>query len=177
MFFTVDTTIHSLCLFSVTLMQCTLLRLCNIHPPVRHCFHSVSAGQSKSIEDMDMNVVRLCFQCELERDDGDRIPLSPIVSNPIFDKSKSILHNAHTLLLSIKWKYNWNKSHADLGSVIHTFVCLCVCFFTEATTTSELKISRLNIVKGPCTGKTEIYMLCDKVQKGLFLFGCVQLML
>lgn len=43
---------------------------------------------------------------------------------------------------------------------------MCVCVFTEATTTSELKINRLNIVKGPCTGKTEIYMLCDKVQKG-----------
>ncbi|XP_041918854.1 transcription factor RelB isoform X2 [Alosa sapidissima] len=80
-----------------------------------------NTGQSKSIEDMDMNVVRLCFQCELEREDGERIHLSPIVSNPIFDK--------------------------------------------KATTTSELKITRLNIVKGPCTGKTEIYMLCDKVQK------------
>ncbi|KAL2095764.1 hypothetical protein ACEWY4_007912 [Coilia grayii] len=80
-----------------------------------------NTGQSKSIEDMDMNVVRLCFQCELERNDGERIHLSPIVSNPVFDK--------------------------------------------KATTTSELKITRLNIVKGPCTGKTEIYMLCDKVQK------------
>lgn len=37
---------------------------------------------------------------------------------------------------------------------------------TEATTTSQLKISRLNQYRGPCTGKTEIYMLCDKVQKG-----------
>ncbi|XP_062872529.1 transcription factor RelB [Trichomycterus rosablanca] len=80
-----------------------------------------NTGHSKSIEDMDMNVVRLCFQCELERDDGDRIHLGPVVSNPIYDK--------------------------------------------KATTTAELKINRLNIVKGPCNGKTEIYMLCDKVQK------------
>ncbi|KAJ7990425.1 hypothetical protein DPEC_G00300190 [Dallia pectoralis] len=78
-------------------------------------------GQSRSIEDMDMNVVRLCFQCELEWDNGKRDQLNPIVSNPIYDK--------------------------------------------KATTTSELRINRLNIVKGPCTGKTEIYMLCDKVQK------------
>ncbi|XP_064880704.1 transcription factor RelB-like isoform X1 [Oncorhynchus nerka] len=78
-------------------------------------------GHSKSIEDMDMNVVRLCFQCELEWVDGKRDFLNPIVSNPVYDK--------------------------------------------KATTTSELKINRLNIVKGPCTGKTEIYMLCDKVQK------------
>lgn len=80
-----------------------------------------NTGQSKSIEDMDMNVVRLCFQCELELEDGDRIHLSPVVSNPIFDK--------------------------------------------KATTTAELKINRLNVIRGPCTGKTEIYMLCDKVQK------------
>ncbi|XP_016393443.1 transcription factor RelB homolog [Sinocyclocheilus rhinocerous] len=80
-----------------------------------------NTGHSKSIEDMDMNVVRLCFQCELERKDGDRIPLAPVVSNPIYDK--------------------------------------------KATTTAELKINRLNVVRGPCTGKTEIYMLCDKVQK------------
>ncbi|KAB5550202.1 hypothetical protein PHYPO_G00051110 [Pangasianodon hypophthalmus] len=80
-----------------------------------------STGHSKSIEDMDMNVVRLCFQCELEREDGDRTHLYPVVSNPIYDK--------------------------------------------KATTTAELKINRLNIVQGPCTGKTEIYMLCDKVQK------------
>ncbi|KAK2831227.1 hypothetical protein Q7C36_016313 [Tachysurus vachellii] len=78
-------------------------------------------GHSKSIEDIDMNVVRLCFQCELEREDGDRTQLYPVVSNPIYDK--------------------------------------------KATTTAELKINRLNIVQGPCTGKTEIYMLCDKVQK------------
>ncbi|TSQ46630.1 Transcription factor RelB [Bagarius yarrelli] len=78
-------------------------------------------GHSKSIEDMDMNVVRLCFQCELDSEDGERTQLYPVVSNPIYDK--------------------------------------------KATTTAELKINRLNIVQGPCTGKTEIYMLCDKVQK------------
>ncbi|RXN04018.1 transcription factor -like isoform X2 [Labeo rohita] len=80
-----------------------------------------NTGHSKSIEDMDMNVVRLCFQCELERKDGERTHLAPVVSNPIYDK--------------------------------------------KATTTAELKINRLNVVRGPCTGKTEIYMLCDKVQK------------
>ncbi|XP_029922515.1 transcription factor RelB [Myripristis murdjan] len=78
-------------------------------------------GNSKSIEDMDMNVVRLCFQCELEWDDGRKDCLSPVVSNPVYDK--------------------------------------------KATTTSQLKISCLNIYKGPCTGKTEIFMLCDKIQK------------
>ncbi|KAM6972889.1 transcription factor RelB [Aplochiton taeniatus] len=78
-------------------------------------------GHSKSIEDMDMNAVRLCFQCELEWEDGRKDSLNPVLSNPVYDK--------------------------------------------KATTTSELKINRLNVVKGPCTGKTEIYMLCDKVQK------------
>nr|WAQ14796.1 RELB proto-oncogene NF-kB subunit [Lateolabrax maculatus] len=78
-------------------------------------------GHSKGIEDMDMNAVRLCFQCELEWEDGNKDCLSPVVSNPIYDK--------------------------------------------KATTTSQLKISCLNQYKGSCAGKTEIYMLCDKVQK------------
>lgn len=48
-----------------------------------------SAGHSKGIEDMDMNAVRLCFQCELEWEDGNKDCLSPVVSNPIYDKSKT----------------------------------------------------------------------------------------
>lgn len=78
-------------------------------------------GHSKGIEDIDMNAVRLCFQCELEWEDGKKDCLKPIMSKPIYDK--------------------------------------------KATTTSQLKISRLNIERGSCTGKTEVYMLCDKVQK------------
>uniref|UniRef100_A0A3Q3ERZ6 V-rel avian reticuloendotheliosis viral oncogene homolog B n=1 Tax=Labrus bergylta TaxID=56723 RepID=A0A3Q3ERZ6_9LABR len=91
------------------------LILCFFFP---HC----SAGHSKGIEDMDMNAVRLCFQCELEWDDGRKDSLSPVISNPIYDK--------------------------------------------KATTTSQLKITCLNLNRGSCAGKTEIYMLCDKVQKG-----------
>lgn len=78
-------------------------------------------GHSKGIEDMDMNAVRLCFQCELELQDGRMDSLSPVISSPIYDK--------------------------------------------KATTTSQLKICLLNQSRGPCTGKTEVYMLCDKVQK------------
>lgn len=44
--------------------------------------------------------------------------------------------------------------------VMHVFL------IPEATTTSQLKITHLNLYEGPCTGKTEVYMLCDKVQKG-----------
>uniref|UniRef100_A0A3Q2XLN9 V-rel avian reticuloendotheliosis viral oncogene homolog B n=1 Tax=Hippocampus comes TaxID=109280 RepID=A0A3Q2XLN9_HIPCM len=88
-------------------------------------------GHSKGIEDMDMNAVRLCFQCELEWEDGTTDSLSPVVSNPIFDK--------------------------------------------KATTTSQLKISQLNQYTGACTGKTEIYMLCDKVQKGMSIAFCPQI--
>lgn len=41
-----------------------------------------------------------------------------------------------------------------------------VFLIPEATTTSQLKITHLNLYEGPCSGKTEVYMLCDKVQKG-----------
>uniref|UniRef100_A0A8D3D7J4 V-rel avian reticuloendotheliosis viral oncogene homolog B n=1 Tax=Scophthalmus maximus TaxID=52904 RepID=A0A8D3D7J4_SCOMX len=70
---------------------------------------------------LDMNAVRLCFQCELEWEDGTKDSLNPVVSNTIYDK--------------------------------------------KATTTSQLKITCLNQCRGTCMGKTEIYMLCDKVQK------------
>lgn len=36
-----------------------------------------------------MNAVRLCFQCELEWDDGRKDSLSPVVSTPIYDKSEA----------------------------------------------------------------------------------------
>ncbi|XP_047247152.1 transcription factor RelB isoform X3 [Girardinichthys multiradiatus] len=78
-------------------------------------------GHTKGIEDMDMNAVRLCFECLLEWDDGRKDSLFPVVSKPIYDK--------------------------------------------KATTTSELKICQLNLNRGSCKGKTEVYMLCDKVQK------------
>ncbi|MGH0176201.1 UNVERIFIED_CONTAM: hypothetical protein FKN15_072304 [Acipenser sinensis] len=80
-----------------------------------------NTAQSRSIDDVEMNVVRLCFQCEVLFDSGKKNNLTPVVSEPVFDK--------------------------------------------KATTTSELKISRLNTSRGPCSGKTEIYLLCDKVQK------------
>lgn len=51
---------------------------------------SLSAGQTKGIEDMDMNAVRLCFQCELEWEDDRKDSLSPVVSSPIYDKSKTL---------------------------------------------------------------------------------------
>ncbi|XP_068601197.1 transcription factor RelB isoform X2 [Brachionichthys hirsutus] len=78
-------------------------------------------GDTKGIEDIDMNAVRLCFQSEFEWDDGQKDCLSPVVSHPIYDK--------------------------------------------KATTTSQLKICCLNHYSGPCNSKTEIFMLCDKVQK------------
>ncbi|KAK6487749.1 mRNAion factor RelB-like protein isoform X1 [Huso huso] len=80
-----------------------------------------NTAQSRSIDDVEMNVVRLCFQCEVLFDEGNKTNLTPVVSEPVFDK--------------------------------------------KATTTSELKINRLNTARGPCSGKTEIYLLCDKVQK------------
>lgn len=80
---------------------CTSLRLKDVE--LFHCdskadlmidFVSLrpSAGDSKGIEDMDMNAVRLCFQCELEWDDGRKDCLSPVVSNPVYDKSKTHHH-------------------------------------------------------------------------------------
>lgn len=38
--------------------------------------------------------------------------------------------------------------------------------YAESTNTSELRICRMNKEYGPCTGGEELYLLCDKVQKG-----------
>lgn len=98
-----------------------------------------------------MNAVRLCFQCELEWDDGRKDCLSPVVSSPIYDKSET--------------KHQPQLISHQLSLTINVFLLLLICS-SEATTTSQLKISCLNQYRGSCAGKTEVYMLCDKVQKG-----------
>lgn len=128
---------------------------------------SLSAGETKGIEDMDMNAVRLCFQCELEYEDGRKDSLSPVVSSPIYDKSKTLPDTQKRFPLNVTIRTKKVLSDSQMLNV-----CLFYSF-TEATTTSQLKITCLNLYRGSCTGKTEIYMLCDKVQKGTadrFLF-------
>lgn len=116
------------------------------------------AGDTKGIEDMDMNTVRLCFQCELEWDDGRKDDLSPVVSNPIYDKSET----SPRALAGFP-----AVESLPLYKIIHPInFCFVPSLLTEATTTSQLKITCLNLYKGSCAGQTEIYMLCDKVQKG-----------
>lgn len=66
---------------------CTELQAADILSDFRVSSHP-SAGHTKGIEDIDMNAVRLCFECELEWEDGMKDSLSPVVSTPIYDKSK-----------------------------------------------------------------------------------------
>lgn len=98
-----------------------------------------------------MNAVRLCFQCELEWEDGRKDCLSPVVSSPIYDKSETS-HQPELTSPSVS---------LNINAVFVILLCS-----SEATTTSQLKISCLNQYRGSCAGKTEVYMLCDKVQKG-----------
>lgn len=80
-----------------------------------------SAGDSKGIEDMDMNVVRLCFQCELEWDDGRKDCLSPVVSNPIYDKSKSS-PDTHLWLLTTVWTSAFKNVFLGSNPLLHVFL-------------------------------------------------------
>lgn len=50
--------------------------------------------------------------------------------------------------------------------IMSLIINVIIIYSSEATTTSQLKISCLNQYRGSCAGKTEVYMLCDKVQKG-----------
>ncbi|KAM6307780.1 LOW QUALITY PROTEIN: transcription factor RelB homolog [Podargus strigoides] len=79
------------------------------------------AGSLRNHQEVDMNVVRICFQASYRDGRGQTRHLSPVLSEPIFDK--------------------------------------------KSTTTSELRICRMNKESGPCTGGEELYLLCDKVQK------------
>ncbi|XP_027286688.1 transcription factor RelB-like isoform X6 [Cricetulus griseus] len=81
-----------------------------------------NAGSLKNHQEVDMNVVRICFQASYRDQQGQLRRLEPVLSEPVYDK--------------------------------------------KSTNTSELRICRINKESGPCTGGEELYLLCDKVQKG-----------
>ena len=43
---------------------------------------------------------------------------------------------------------------------------LLMFFFTEAPGANALKICRMDKYSGCCTGNSEVFLLCEKVQKG-----------
>lgn len=43
---------------------------------------------------------------------------------------------------------------------------------TEAPGANALKICRMDKYSGCCTGNDEVFLLCEKVQKGVCLFTC-----
>lgn len=49
------------------------------------------------------------------------------------------------------------------------FLSMLSSFNSGAPNTAELKICRVNKNSGSCRGGDEIFLLCDKVQKGQFL--------
>lgn len=51
-------------------------------------FKTVVDGDERPNVDIDLNIVRLCFEAFCFTANG-RLPLQPVVSNPIFDKSMS----------------------------------------------------------------------------------------
>lgn len=65
-----------------------------------------------------MNAVRLCFQCELEWDDGRKDSLSPVVSTPIYDKSETTRARPDLALIIYSWLYlfiNCNRCSSVRG--------------------------------------------------------------
>ena len=42
----------------------------------------------------------------------------------------------------------------------------CFCLFTESPGAAALKICRMDKHAGCCSGSEEVFLLCDKVQKG-----------
>lgn len=56
--------------------------------------------------------------------------------------------------------------HSLLGWLGYVSVTLCVCAWSGAPNTAELRICRVNRNSGTVKGGDEIFLLCDKVQKG-----------
>ncbi|XP_040298343.1 transcription factor RelB isoform X1 [Bufo bufo] len=48
-----------------------------------------SAGMWRHHEEVDLNVVRLCFQAWYTTGDGQRIPIDPVLSEPVYDKKST----------------------------------------------------------------------------------------
>lgn len=97
---------------------------------------------------MDLNIVRLKFTAYLQDSNGGFTrALKPVVSNAIYDSSESHTATAAGLM-------------ADRRLLSFRFVP------AESPNASNLKISRMDKTCGTVLGGDEIFLLCDKVQKG-----------
>ena len=50
--------------------------------------------------------------------------------------------------------------------LLQQLMLLCLSRSTEAPCAALLKICRMDKVGGSCTGNEEVFLLCDKVQRG-----------
>lgn len=92
-------------------------------------------------KNMNLSVVRLCFQAFLPDDSGSFTrALQPCLSDPVYDSS---------------------ECQFTLFFILLTGCCL------EAPSASTLKICRLDRNSGGVNGGDEVFMLCDRVQKGM----------
>lgn len=148
-----------------------------------HLRSVMSRAASIQAKDMDLSVVRLMFTAFLpDSDGGFSRRLEPVVSEPIYDSSKSL----HVSLCSAGVSPPW-ETHPHLRPnvtsrlrrarrpQVHSFSSANRCLvhtdlfpslFSEAPNASNLKIVRMDRTAGCVTGGEEVYLLCDKVQKG-----------
>lgn len=102
---------------------------------------------------MDLNIVRLKFTAYLKDSNGAFTrALKPVVSNPIYDSSmfssSQFTHRFYVREMLRRQYFNDST------------------FFPESPNASNLKISRMDKTCGSVMGGDEIFLLCDKVQKG-----------
>lgn len=104
-------------------------------------------------KNIDLNIVRLKFTAYLKDSNGGFTrALKPVVSNPIYDSSTL---SSFRLALQIK---NIVMSGGQCYNNLP--------FIPESPNASNLKISRMDKTCGSVMGGDEIFLLCDKVQKG-----------
>lgn len=101
---------------------------------------------------MDLNIVRLKFTAYLQDSNGGFTrALKPVVSNAIYDSSGSLMTDSGGGGARARWR------RAQFPVAV---------FPAESPNASNLKISRMDKTCGTVLGGDEIFLLCDKVQKG-----------
>lgn len=149
---------------------------------------AVAAGFDHASSNIDLNVVRLCFQVFLPDASGQvtRV-VPPVSSHPIHDKSKILcIRNLYVHSCLCVWNYifYFTKNKMNSSDVINHCLELTWLFKNDtveiedmqlgltyvfvlcAEALNDLVICRVDKSSGRARGGDEVFLLCEKVGKG-----------
>lgn len=132
----------------------------------------ISSAASLQAKEMDLSVVRLMFTAFLPNSDGGfSRRLEPVVSEPIYDSSESERIQSPECYDQGREAVVCPRQGIKTAAFFFFFVSsdrpgVFLSLASEAPNASNLKIVRMDRTAGCVSGGEEVYLLCDKVQKG-----------